>query len=123
MSGFEHSELNIQWQEVLEVISGNFGDVDDVKDVVFLIGVQELGQGFRTFSKDEKIDLMHIGLCTILSRYGYYSFEGRDSDGWPHWKAEKTLPALSEKEREWLLKEAVITYFKESSLPSGRDEH
>ena len=112
MSGFEHSELNIQWQEVLNVISGNFGDVSDVKDVVFLIGVQELGKGKRRFSKEEKQDLMHIAVCKVLSYSGFYSLEGVDDDGWPHWKLSKALPHFDLIEQESLLKTHIIEYFE-----------
>ena len=37
----------------------------DLQDILFLVGVQELGQGFRTFKKDEKMDLMHVAVCTV----------------------------------------------------------
>lgn len=115
MSSFEHIELNIAWSKVLEHVSASFAGVKDVKDIIFLIGVQELGQNHRSFSKEEKIDIMHIGLCAILSPFGFYVYEGRDKDGWPHWKSVKKLPALSEKDREVLIKEAIVTYFKDSS--------
>ena len=60
--------------------------------ILFLIGVQELGQGFRPFSKEEKQDLMHIAICKVLSFSGFYELEGVDEDGWPHWKMMKKLP-------------------------------
>ena len=51
MSDFEHIELEIKWKELIKSISVNFGEISDLKDIIFLIGVQELGFGFRNFSK------------------------------------------------------------------------
>ena len=84
----------------------------DLNSVLFLIGVQELGKGNRVFSKEEKQDLMHIGICKVLSLSGYYELEGQDSDGWPHWKVIKKLPHFDLPEQERLLKMHVIEYIE-----------
>ncbi len=77
-------ETNLQWSRVLDKLNMQFGRLNDTKDVIFLIGVQELGRGYQNFTKDEKMDLMHIGICRILSPYGYYKYNGVDKEGWPH---------------------------------------
>ena len=84
----------------------------DLNGVLFLIGVQELGKGKRFFSKEEKQDLMHIGICKVLSLAGYYELEGLDQDGWPHWKMVKKLPHFDLLEQEKLLKLQVLEYFE-----------
>lgn len=84
----------------------------DLNSVLFLIGAQELGQGKRSFSKEEKQDLMHIAICKVLSFAGYYELEGLDEDGWPHWKLIKNLPHFDLLEQETLLKSHVIEYFE-----------
>lgn len=84
----------------------------DLNAVLFLIGVQELGQGRKVFEKEEKQDLMHIGICKVLSLSGYYELEGQDKDGWPHWKLIKKLPHFDLLEQEKLLKMLVIEYFE-----------
>jgi len=84
----------------------------DLNGVLFLIGVQELGKGKKVFSKEEKQDLMHIGICKVLSLSGYYQLEGLDQDGWPHWKVVKKLPHFDLLEQEKLLKMHVIEYFE-----------
>ena len=113
MSDFEHIELDILWKNVLEKMSTSFGDIEDLQDVVFLIGVQKLGLGYQKFSKEEKVDVMHIGICTILEPYGYYQYQGTDKDGWPHFATISQLPPMNEKDREILLKKAIIEYFEE----------
>jgi hypothetical protein len=83
----------------------------DINGVLFLIGVQELGKGVKSFSKEEKQDLMHIAICKILSLAGYYELEGLDNDGWPHWKLVRKLPRFDKAEQERLLKTQIIEYF------------
>ncbi|MFM7488216.1 MAG: hypothetical protein ACKOC0_13410 [Cytophagales bacterium] len=84
----------------------------DLNEVLFLIGMQELGQGAKRFSKEEKQDLMHIAICKVLSLAGYYELEGLDAQGWPHWKLIKKLPHFDLLEQEKLLKMHVIEYFE-----------
>ena len=84
----------------------------DLNEVLYLIGIQELGQGVKHFSKEEKQDLMHIAICKVLSLAGYYELEGLDAQGWPHWKLIKKLPHFDLLEQEKLLKMHVIEYFE-----------
>ena len=83
----------------------------DLNSVLFLIGAQELGLGPKQFDKEEKQDLIHIGICKVLSLVGYYELIGTDEDGWPHWQATKKLPSLSVGEQEKLLRIQVMEYF------------
>lgn len=106
-------ELDRIWTSLiksLELIIGK--KPKDLNAVLFLIGVQELGKGNRNFSKEEKQDLMHIGICKVLSLSGYYELEGLDEDGWPHWKVSRKLPHFDLLEQERLLKMHVIEYFE-----------
>lgn len=84
----------------------------DLNGVLFLIGVQELGKGPLQFSKEEKQDLMHIAICKVLSYSDYYELEGKDAEGWPHWKPIKKLPRFDLLEQEKLLKMHVLEYFE-----------
>lgn len=85
----------------------------DLNGILFLIGVQELGKGNRLFSKEEKQDLMHLGICKVLSLSGYYTLDGLDQDGWPHWTLVKKLPHFDLLEQEKFLKLHVIEYFEQ----------
>lgn len=105
-------ELAKKWSALLQLIEKNLGKKPkDLNGVLFLIGVQELGQGHRNFSKEEKQDLMHIAICKVLSFSGYYELEGVDKEGWPHWKVIKKLPRFDLLEQEQLLKMSVLDYF------------
>jgi hypothetical protein len=102
-----------RWQAVEEMLRQRFEKVPDMEGILFLIGVNELGQmpQRRKFTKEQKQDLMHIAVCTLLSQLGYYEFEGRDADGWPHFRATETVQVSGLKDQERILKECVIRYF------------
>jgi len=102
-----------RWRDLLKRMEKRFAGPVDLNALIFLIGVQELGQHAREFKKDEKVALMHIAICVLLRPFGYYKELGRDADGWPHFERVKDLPALDAKEQERLMKEAILTYFEE----------
>jgi hypothetical protein len=105
------------WEGLLTKLGDTIGKKPaDLKSVLFLIGVQELGKGIRDFTKEEKRDLMHIAICKVLSLSGFYELEGLDEAGWPHWKLMKKLPHFDILEQEKLLKMHVLEYFDKESI-------
>lgn len=110
-----NEELDKEFARIAAILSKDFGDGEpiDLQGILFLIGVQELGMGFQKFKKDDKLAVMHIAICTLLERYGYYEFEGRDEDNWPHFKLNEKLPPLKPAQQHLLMREAVVEYFKE----------
>jgi hypothetical protein len=106
-------DLEKRWGKLLAGIQELIGKKpNDLNGVLFLIGVQELGQGQKNFSKEQKQDLMHIAICKVLSLAGFYELDYIDQDGWPHWKLVKKLPHFDILEQEKLLKIQVIEYFE-----------
>lgn len=110
------AETNTKWAALQERIAADFdSDVPDIKVMLFLIGVQELGKGPQKFSKRQKEELMHIATCKLFSQLGFYELEGLDQDGWPHWKLVKTIPNYTLLEQEMVMKSLVINYFEEGN--------
>lgn len=109
----EKEEVKKYWELLVKGLSNTFapGESLDLDGIIFLIGIQELGKINLKFKKDEKVNLMHIAICKLLSRYGYYEYEGLDPDGWPHYKLVEELPALKAGEQSILMKEAIVYYF------------
>ena len=106
-------DLDRKWRALLETLGAMTGKKPkDLNGLLFLIGVQELGKGRKSFSKEEKQDLMHIAICKVLSLSGFYELEGLDEEGWPHWKLVKKLPRFDLLEQEKLLKMHVLEYFE-----------
>lgn len=107
------SEINEKWLVLQEKIAQDFDtDIPDMKVMLFLIGVQELGKGPQKFSKRQKEELMHIANCRLFSELGFYELEGIDQDGWPHWSLVKPIPAYTLLEQEMIMRSLVITYFE-----------
>lgn len=102
-----------RWIASLKKFEEKFDQPLDLQAILFLIGVNELGQGPRKLSKDQKIDIMHIAVCHLLVPYGYYEYTGLDKDGWPHYTRNERLPRLEARAQENLMKEAIINYSEE----------
>ncbi len=109
------AEIHAKWKLLQDKISQEFqsDDIPDLKVILFLIGIQELGKGPGKYSKRQKEELMHIATCRLLSEMGFYELEGLDQDGWPHWKLLKAVPSYALMEQELLLKSLAITYFED----------
>jgi hypothetical protein len=108
----EYSEnFETRWLALLRQLRAQFGKELHLNGILFLIGVQELGQGISEFTKEQKQDLMHIATCKLFSLSGYYEFTGRDEDGWPHYKSLKPIPPANLKEQEKMLKWHILEYF------------
>ncbi len=104
-------ETDEAWKLLILELEQQFGPGLDLSAVLFLIGVQELGINKRKFGKDQKLELMHIAICTVLEPYGFYTPLGRDTDGYPHWELDGALPALTAGQQSQLMKEAILHYF------------
>ena len=111
-------QLKQRWDIVVEKLSTQFADGDalDLDAIIYLIGVQELGQLDRKYKKDDKIGLIHIAICKLLEPYGYYEFEYFDDQGWPHYITKEELPNLKAGEQSILMKEAIVNYFLETEF-------
>ncbi len=111
------SELN-QWNAIKQFFQNTFQTEEelDVEAMLYLIGVQEVGKGNQRYKKDDKVNLMHIAVCRLLSPFGYYEYQGKDEDYWPIYKLVEPLPALQPNEQKLLMKRAIIRYFEEENL-------
>ena len=112
----EEWQLDFEWLRIRHLVKESMGkkDLPDLQSILYLIGIQELGRwdGEKQFTKEEKQDLMHIAVCTLLEDEGYFKFEGRDQDGWPHWKEMKSFRISGLAKQEDFLKTKIIGYFQ-----------
>ena len=107
-----NDDLQTRWWKLEAKLLERFGKKPDMEGVLFLIGMQETGFVQNKISKEQKQDLMHVAVCTLLSQSGYYLLEGKDEEGWPHFKQLKEIPALHVIEQENFLKDHVLLYFE-----------
>ena len=109
--------MKTKWNNLKTKLSVDFSDneIIDIDSIIFLIGIQELGQFQKRFNKQKKLEVIHIAVCKLLSDYGYYEYDYTDNDGWPHYKLIKKLPNLKAGEQTILMKKAIINYFMKSN--------
>ncbi len=114
------TELRNRWEILVGKLSAQFADGDSLEldAIIYLVGIQELGQYHRKYKKDDKLDLMHIAICRLLEPYGYYEFDFFDEDGWPHYTIKEELPTLKAGEQSVLMKQAIVDYFLEREFIS-----
>ena len=104
-------DLQSRWWKLEETFLNKFGKKPDVEAVLFLIGIQEIRNIKKKFTKEQKQDLMHVAVCMLLAQSGYYEVEKYDEDGWPHFKQLKGLPEFNMIEQENFLKDHILLYF------------
>lgn len=103
----------LEWAKVKEFVKERFGDYPSVTTALFIIGLQEIGQVIPELSKEQKQDVIHVGVCTLMSQDGFYKRVQNDSDGWPHYEATKKMENIDIDNQENLLKNYIIKYFKD----------
>ncbi len=106
-------QLDFKWLETRHKVKDllHQEELPSMNGILYLIGIQELGQIPTNHSKEEKQDLMHVAICTLLEPDGYYEFKGKDEDNWPHFKQVKKIDVKGVKSQENLLKAKIIEYF------------
>ena len=89
--------LDKDWEALVNRLEKQFDDEMTLKGILYLIGIQELNFGIKRFSREEKLNVLHVATCKLLSSFGYYQFVSVDKDGWPHYKEVKAIKNLDEK--------------------------
>ena len=110
-----NDDLQQRWWNLEATLVERFGKKPDLESILFLIGIQEFGQIREKFTKEEKQDLMHVAVCSLLSASGYYEMETVDEDGWPHFRQVKAMPPMNPVEQENFIKDHVLLYFENQS--------
>lgn len=110
------NDLQTRWWALEAKLVERFGKKPDMEAILFLIGVQELGELRKKFSKEQKQDLMHVAVCSLFAQSGYYELEKVDEDGWPHYRQLKGLPVMDMTGQENFLKDHVLLYFENNAF-------
>jgi hypothetical protein len=105
-------DIQTRWWSLEGKMLERFGKKPDLEAVLFLIGLQEYGHIRDKFTKEQKQDLMHVAVCSLLAQSGYYDIDGFDEEGWPHFRQLKTLPVMEMIEQENFIKDHVMLYFE-----------
>jgi hypothetical protein len=106
-------EKEAKWVKVIQHVQDSIQvkSEPDMNAILFLIGIQEYGNIQSGFTKEEKQELINIGLCSLLSQDGYYKKTGLDDNGWPVYKQLKNYDIIGVKKQEQYLKIKIVNYF------------
>ena len=107
-----NDDLQARWWTLEAKLVERFGKKPDMEAILFLVGMQETGFMKEKITKEQKQDLMHVAVCSLLIPSGYYEIEGTDKDGWPHFRQLKPMPDMNAIEQENFLKDHVLLYFE-----------
>jgi hypothetical protein len=113
---FTNDDLQTRWWALEAKLVERFGKKPDLESILFLIGMQETGIIKEKLTKEQKQDLMHVAICTLLTPSGYYEFEKKDEAGWPHFRQLKPMPDMNPFEQENFIKDHVLLYFEENAI-------
>jgi hypothetical protein len=111
-----NDDLQQRWWNLEAKLTERFGKKPDMEAILFLIGMQEANFIKQKITKEQKQDLMHVAVCTVLEPSGYYELDHYDNDGWPHFKQLKEMPAMNLIEQENFLKDHILLYFEQQGF-------
>ena len=100
------------WKDLCEHLSLMFGIDVDFSGVLFLVGIREGGFTFRKFPKEEKLNLINLGSCTLYLEMGLVEPYGEDNEGWPLFRQKTLAPVIAEELKIKTLQDCAIRYFE-----------
>lgn len=113
---FTKDDLQQRWWNLEAKLAERFGKKPDMEAILFLIGMQETGFLKEKITKEQKQDLMHVAICSLMAPSGFYEKERVDEDGWPHFKQLKVMPDMNAFEQENFLKDHILLYFENNEF-------
>ena len=109
----QSSNLSPQlWQLVVNFFLPIAKKEPELEGMLFLIGLREAGLQPAPLSKEDKQDLVQLGICAILESEGYFERSGLTADGWPQFILKKPAPMLALGEQEAFFKLRIAWYLQ-----------
>lgn len=94
-----------------------FNKKPTIEAILLMIGFQECPQTKTNLSKEEKLDLVNLGTLTVLSQLGYFIKTSAPGE----WPTFEPIPSPKEDDYDFLIKKAILHYFKEFPLTVGEE--
>ena len=110
------------WENFCKWFENKFHFQPEMTNIFFLIGVQELKKGYKDFSRKEKLELIRLGKCKILSIMGYLEHTGFDNEKWPVWEKKSNFTELEKHNEQKILKKGILAYFEKQGLPGNNKQ-
>ncbi len=78
--------------------------------MLLLIGYQESPEIKNSQNKEEKLDLINLGVLTVLEKQGFFKRVPSETN----WPAFEPTEKKSEEDKERIIKRGIIRYFNEN---------
>ena len=101
------------WDNLTIFLKDNFGIDENLPSVLFLIGLQESGQGFKAYDQQEKTEIIKHAQIKLLARENFYIPLSVGKIKESSWIENPNMPIPSEAVLEKLLKTLILDYFNE----------
>ena len=99
------------WDNLTAFLEKNFGIEQNLTSVLFLIGIQESGKGFKSYDQQEKTEIIKLAQINLLARENFYiPIKGKDN-GESVWIENPNMSIPTESVLEKLLKSLILDYF------------
>jgi len=103
----------VGWAKLKEEFKSNYGEFPSVISLLFLIGMEHTPVFGVELTKEQKQEVIHVGLCAMLVKEGVYTLDHHDEDGWPHYKATEKSETINIEKQENYIKQLLINYFND----------
>ncbi len=109
----DRNAVTAAWPKLREWLDLTLGCADDLDGVLFLVGLHESGQEFKSdLDKASKQRLVNEGTYCVLECLGCFERVGQEVDGYWIWEPHKDLPEdMSSAEQDLLLRAGILRYF------------
>lgn len=104
------------WDNLVSFLHDTYKIEKNLHSVLFLIGIQETGKGFKKYSQDEKTNIIKQAQFSILSRENFYISVTKSKNHLPVWMQNPDQPLPGDKILEKLLKSLILDYFNEKQF-------
>jgi hypothetical protein len=96
----------------IQIIHRRFKKKPSLEAILLLIGFQESPEIKNSQNKEEKLDLINLGVLTVLEKQGFFKKVASDS----RWPAFEPTEKKTEADKEILIKKGIIHYFSENPI-------
>lgn len=99
------------WIEIQAKVSDHFKVEADFNFMLFMIGIQDIGSGLTSYTRDEKMDIINLGKCRLLTNCGYLRQISTTKGDWPAFEEVIPLGEINPLKMENILKAEMVSYF------------
>lgn len=108
----EPNQLEADFKTVEFQFIRRFQKKPTLEAILLMIGFQECPQTSLKRDKEEKVDLINLGVLAVLEKLGFFRRMASQS-GWPEFEP---TDLQSSEDKEILIRKGIVQYFKDNQL-------